>query len=87
MQVFGASLDDVQSLADFAEAQELNFGLLSDPDGSAAHKYGVLPKEGRYARRVTFVIDDQGVLRHIDDGVQVSTHGTDIVELVRELQG
>lgn len=87
VQVFGASLDDVQALAAFVDAQELNYGLLSDPDGSAARKCGVLPADGRYAQRVTLVIDEKGVLRHVDDGVQVSSHGTDIAKLVRELQG
>lgn len=87
VQVWAASLDDVQDIAKFAEAQELSFGLLSDPDGSVARKYGVLPKDAAYTKRVTFVIDEKGVLRHVDEGVQVSTHGADIAKLVRELKG
>jgi len=71
-------------LAAFAKAQELNFKLLSDPDGSVARKYGVLTARG-YANRVTFVIDDKGVLRHIDQQVKVDSHGIDIAEVVRRL--
>lgn len=87
VHVFGASLDDVQDLAKFAEDQQLDFGLLSDPDGSLARKYDVLPKDGGYTNRVTFVIDGKGVLRHVDEGVQVSTHGADLAKLIRGLQG
>ncbi len=84
MKVYGASLDDVSSLAKFAQDQELAFPLLSDPDGSAADKYGV--RRGRFTRRVTFVIDPKGVLRLIDESVDVSTHGSDLAEKIYELQ-
>ena len=87
MDVYGISLDDVKTQAKFEEEQELEFQLLSDPDGSAAGKYDVLYENRPYARRVTFVITPDGVLRAIDDSVQVATHGEDLVALLRELQG
>ena len=76
----------MSELKAFAEAQTLNFELLSDPDGSAAKKYGVLPPKGRFAQRVTFIIDDQGVLRHIDQEVDVNAHGMQLADLIVELQ-
>ena len=85
--VYGISLDTVGAQAAFVEQQELNFQLLSDPDGSAVAKYDVLHESKRYSSRVTFVIDKKGVLRHIDDEVSVKTHGSDVVKLVRDLQG
>jgi peroxiredoxin Q/BCP len=87
VEVYGVSLDDVTDMAKFAEAQELNFQLLSDPDGSAAAKYGVLPDGTRFARRVTFIIDDKGVLRQVDEKVNVQAHGTDLLDMVVDLQG
>ncbi len=84
--VYGLSLDDVSDLKKFAEAQTLNFELLSDPDGSAAAKYGVLPPNGRFTQRVTFIIDDKGVLRHIDKEVDVNAHGMQLADLIVELQ-
>jgi peroxiredoxin Q/BCP len=60
--------------------------MLSDPDGSVAAKYGVLEPGGKYAQRVTFVIDDQGVLRKVLDKVDVKTHGEDLAVLVEELK-
>lgn len=69
----------------FHVEQALTFPLLSDPDGSAATKYRVLSKRGPFASRVTFVIDPKGRLRHIDDGVQVDTHGEDVIEVIERL--
>ena len=85
MQVYGISTDDVASQAKFVKEQELNFKLLSDPDGGVATKYGVLGGRG-YNRRITFVVDEEGMLLHVDDGVKVSSHGEDLVALVREIK-
>ena len=71
-------------LAQFAEEQKLNFELLSDPDASATQKYGIL--RGNYANRVTFVLDEKGVLRHIETQVKVKTHGEDLLSVIEELR-
>ena len=47
-------------------------------------KYGV--HAGRFAKRVTFVIDEKGTLRHVDSSVKVNSHGEDLAELVYNLQ-
>jgi len=80
------SLDDVQSVAKFAQDQKLSFSLLSDPDGGVARKYGVLG-DGAFARRVTFVLDPEGVVRHVDEKVNVTTHGADLAAVIEKLQG
>jgi len=85
--VVGISLDDVKSQASFHEAQKLNFPLLSDPDGSVATKYGTLMADKPYSARITFVIDDKGVLRYRDDKVSVESHGKDLGGVVRGLRG
>lgn len=76
----------MKELAAFAQAQKAPYRMLSDPDGSVAAKYGVLDPSGKYAQRVTFVIDDQGVLRRILDKVDVKTHGEDLAALIDELK-
>lgn len=76
----------MQELAQFAEKQKAPYAMLSDPDGSVATKYGVLDPSGKYAQRVTFVLDDQGVLRKIVDKVDVKTHGEDLAGLIEELR-
>lgn len=86
VRVVGLSLDSVADQARFHEEQELNFPLLSDPDGSAAAKYGALAGDAPFANRITYVLDPEGVLRAVDDRVQVDSHGTDLALLVAELQ-
>ena len=87
VEVFGISVDDVASQAAFAKAQELNFTLLSDPDGSVATKYDVMWAGRPFTKRVTFVIDDKGVLRARDEKVNVRQHGEDLIQRIRELKG
>ncbi len=68
--VFGVSLDDVKSHAEFAEKYHVPFRLLSDADQSVAKEYGVLTSKlgMSYARRETFLIDPQGVVaKHYKD--------------------
>ena len=51
-----------------------------------ARKFGVLSKRG-WARRVTFVVDPGGMIVHVDDQVDVSKHGGDLVGVLGDLQG
>ena len=85
--VAGISLDDVASQKSFHDAQKLNFPLLSDPDGSVAMKYAAMMEDKPYSARVTFVIDDKGVLRAIDRKVSVESHGKDLAGVVKGLRG
>jgi peroxiredoxin Q/BCP len=76
----------VQELAQFAEKQKAPYAMLSDPDGSVATKYGVLDPSGKYAQRVTFVLDEKGVLRKVVEQVNVKSHGEDLAALIEELR-
>lgn len=59
--VVGVSEDPPDSHADFRRKHELPFDLLSDVDGRVAEAYGA---DGFFkTRRVTFVIDGDGVIR------------------------
>jgi peroxiredoxin Q/BCP len=80
------SLDDVATQKRFHDKHELSFPLLSDTDASAATRYHALAGLGTYAKRVTFVIDPKGVIRHVDRSIDVSTHGSDLVKVVKDLQ-
>jgi peroxiredoxin Q/BCP len=85
VKVYGISIDDVVSQKQFVEQQKLNFPLLSDPDGSVAARYRTLPDGGKYTSRTTFVVDPEGVVRHVDRAVKVETHGADLVGVVEGL--
>lgn len=86
VKVFGVSFDDVATQAKFHEREKLDFTLLSDPDGSCARKYGTSRGGRPFARRWTFLIDGEGVLRHIDKRVKVRSHGADVLAKIAELK-
>src|ERR1700682_2047137 len=65
--VIGVSVDNRWSLKAFKRDEALTATLLSGfhPKGNVAQKYGVFIGETGYARRGTFVIDKDGVIRGI----------------------
>ena len=64
--VVGVSQDSQASHQRFAEGQRLNFPLLSDRDAAIGKAFGVARLGGWLPpRRVTFVIDRDGVVRHV----------------------
>ncbi len=68
----------------FAESLELDYPILSDPKGEAAEAFGVLNK-AKMANRVTFYIDREGKIAHIDSNVATNTHGSDMAKKLKEL--
>lgn len=75
-RVLGVSPQDARSHRSFAANHDLNFPLLVDEGGRVAQAYGVWRRlgEGADARwgnlRSTFVIDEKGVLEHVEYGVK-----------------
>ncbi|NDL56982.1 peroxiredoxin [Phytoactinopolyspora mesophila] len=65
VEVVGLSCDSMFALRVFSENEALNFPLLSDfwPHGEVASAYGVFDEERGCARRGTFLIDADGVVR------------------------
>ncbi len=65
-EVVGVSRDDAASHTQFAKAHELPFLLLSDTTGKVHEQYGVRRALGGLLRdRVSFVIDQKGVVRMV----------------------
>jgi peroxiredoxin len=64
-EVLAVSTDPTYSLRVFADTDGLNFPLLSDfwPHGHVASAYGVFDVERGVARRSSFVIDVDGIVR------------------------
>ena len=63
--MIGVSDDDVDSHKRFAAHHKLPMTLLSDGGGRVRERYGVKPLFGLLPDRVTFVIDREGVVRHV----------------------
>jgi peroxiredoxin Q/BCP len=64
-EVIGVSSDSVESHRRFAEKHDLSFTLLSDEGGKVRRMYGVPNTFGIFPGRVTYVIDEAGVIRHV----------------------
>jgi peroxiredoxin Q/BCP len=64
-EVIGVSSDSVDSHRRFASKHALPFTLLSDEGGKVRKLYGVQNSFGLFPGRVTYVIDENGVVRHI----------------------
>jgi peroxiredoxin Q/BCP len=79
------SLDDPAKNLEFAQSLDGNFPLLSDPEKKTADAYGVLALGGFWAKRWTFYIDVDGVIRHIDKNVSPATAGLDIAKQLEVL--
>ena len=72
--VLGVSRDSPAANGAFAKQIGVTFPLLSDMDAKVMERYGILQKTSlkgvpfQWARRTTFVIDKQGIIRHIQQG-------------------
>lgn len=75
--VLGVSRDDTASHKLFKEKYGLPFTLLADTDGTITQSYDV--DGGGYSKRVTFVINGDGVIDKVYEKVQTATHATDIL--------
>ena len=67
-QVIGVSMDSFASNKRFAQDLGLTFPVLSDWNRTVVKAYGLLNKKTGYSSRATFVIDRDGIIRHIDQG-------------------
>jgi peroxiredoxin Q/BCP len=84
--VIGVSADSPQRHRTFAASQTLPFLLLSDPDGSLRRAFQVAKTLAVLPSRVTFVIDKQGIVRHVFSALFAGQeHVADALKIVRAL--
>ncbi len=90
--VVGISRDDCISHATFRDKYGLSVILLSDPDARICKRYGVMVEKEvdghkkHVIQRSTFVIDKQGMLRHVIYGVHAHGHAQEILNLIEEMK-
>ena len=75
--ILGVSADDEVSHQAFTQKYNLNFPLLADTDKSLITAFDV--DGGGYAKRVTYVIDPNGKITHVDTSVNTTTHASDVL--------
>lgn len=87
--VLGISPDLPKKLAQFVEKKELNFTLLSDPDHKIAEAFGVWGKKKFLGKtydgihRISFLINEQGLIEQVFDKFKTGEHHQMIVDYVR----
>ena len=86
--VWGVSVDNTQSHAEFSEHHQLPFTLLADTDGKVAKKYGSLMNLllFKIAKRHSFIIDPQGKIAKIYRSVNPKEHVAEVLTDLKKLQ-
>ena len=85
--MLGVSTDTVESHLKFARKYSLPFPLLSDVGGKISQAYGVakLTSKGEVrARRVSFIIDQDGKIEKLWDPVKADEHNEQVLTYLRE---
>jgi peroxiredoxin Q/BCP len=82
---FMASVDDAETNKKFAEQEQANFPMLSDPDHTVAMAYGVVAAPTGVAKRWTFYIGPDGKILYIEKTVNTGTAGADLAAKLTEL--
>lgn len=88
-KIFGISGDSVKSHQRFMARYSLNFSLLSDKDRQAEKAFGV-PRSlfGLLPGRVTFVIDNQGIIQHVlNSQTDAQRHTHESLNVLKRLIG
>jgi peroxiredoxin Q/BCP len=90
--VLGVSPDTVAKVKKFVDKYDLGFALLADADHAVAERYGVWVEKSRYGRtyfgnsRTTFIIDGDGVVRHVIPKVKPETHDDEVLAAIAQLR-
>ncbi len=87
-RVVGISGDSVQSHRSFAGNHALTYPLLADAQGRVRNEIFGVPKGafGLASGRVTYVLDGEGIVRHIHNGfLQAQAHVDEALQAVRSI--
>ena len=86
-EVIGISSDSPLSHQKFSRRHQLPFTLLTDPHGTIRKRYQITATFGLIPGRVTYLIDKQGIIRHIfSDQFHAQRHITEALNALKSLQ-
>ena len=83
--VLGVSTDSPKSHTRFKEKLNLPFSLLADTEGEVCELYSALNENGR-AKRLSFLINPDGLLVKIYNEVRPAEHPQEVLEDLAEFQ-
>ena len=78
------SVDTPEDNQAFAEKEQADFPMLSDPEKSVANAYGVLSARG-FANRWTFFIGPDGKIQHVETQGHTTDAGDFLIKKLTEL--
>lgn len=84
--VIGVSTDDLDTQRKFKEKYQLPFDLVADSDKRVVEAYDVKGMLG-FAKRRTFIIDPEGIIRYIVEDVDTGKHAEQVRDILQKLQG
>jgi peroxiredoxin Q/BCP len=76
-EVIGISADKLPTQERFAQKYNASFPIVADPELKIIQLYGVLSESGKSASRVTFVIDENGIVRAVIKGLRKAEEHVD----------
>ena len=82
--LFAISIDKVEEQKKFVDVYSIPYLHLSDPTNETCKKYAGLNIVG-LAKRSTFIIDKQGVIKKIFRDIYVEKHGQEIANSLKQL--
>jgi thioredoxin-dependent peroxiredoxin len=86
--ILGVSVDTAESHKEFCAKEGLAFKLLSDPDAKVSTDYGsIMEYNGKkLSARNTFIIDPNGRIAKVFNGVKVTGHSDEVLAALAELK-
>ncbi|MFN8140347.1 MAG: peroxiredoxin [Fimbriimonadales bacterium] len=91
VKLFGISPDTENSHKKFADAQELPYPLLSDPEKQLLDPIGVWGEKSMYGKkyfgvlRTTFFVDSTGKVAHVWEKVKPEGHAAEVLKVVKAI--
>lgn len=82
--LFAISIDTVDAQKKFVQEYNIPFLHLSDPTKQTCKKFAGLNIAG-LAKRSTFIINKQGIIKKIFRNIDVETHGQEIANSLKQL--
>ncbi|MEM7029284.1 MAG: redoxin domain-containing protein, partial [Chloroflexota bacterium] len=66
----------------FSQNNDFEYRLLSDVEGALCQAYGVC--DTGYAQRVTFVVGDDGAIKHVVADIDADKHPSAVLEFLNQ---
>ena len=86
-EVWGISNGNAQSHLEFANKNKLQYPLLCDDNNKLRKKFGVPKKLGFIEGRVTYIINSEGIIKHVfEDLLNGPAHIKEAIKALKKLQ-